>query len=957
MHSFLRNTAQDILQSFPLLKDVTVVFPNRRAGLFFTQHLGKIIDKPQWLPEVKTIEDLFYGYAGNRPADNLTLIFELYKVYQKLHPAPEEFDRFYYWGEMILKDFNDLDQFLANAEKLYRDLSEIKEIETDLSYLTHDQIRLIREFWKSFNLQDKGHQDKFLKFWQMLHGLYVNFKDELENKRLAYGGMLYRNVIESLESIPKPDRQYVFVGFNAFTKTEEVLLKHFIQKFGAKIYWDLDAYYIQDLNQEAGLFFREYMKDPVFGPTFPENLPTEIANRKAKIKTYAIPLKVNQANLVGKLLEKIKGEEPLEETVVILPDEQLLFPTLHAMPPNIDKINVTMGYPVKNAPVYAFLEGVLDLQKYTKVEEGKVMFYHKPVRELLASPYLQFENAKEVQTLLKNIQETNLVYVPQEMLAKVNGFFKMLFVKLSPSQIFPYLGEVIKRLHRQASEETLQKSYLMQTYKQLNRLGEILSGQQDVGMSMDFFIRIFRQVFREVKLPFEGEPLAGLQVMGVLESRNLDFRRVIICNMNEESFPPGGGMNSMIPFNLRRAFGLPVQEQNDAIYAYTFYRLMHSAEEVHMIYTTAGDQGKAGEKSRYIQQMAEEMDLAEGAMEEEVVFVPVDLSKSQPISIPKNEKIYKSLERYVLKEAGERVTAFSPSALNVWLDCRLKFYFKYIAGMDEKSTVNEEVDPAVFGNLAHLSLEILYQNYIERKKSAVIEKTDFERLKQLVFPSIEKAIRKQYFLEDNAEVKLNGQLAIARDVLQKYVLGVLAIDENTAPFEIISLEAEKKYRTAVEIDTPAGLKSVAVGGIIDRVDRVGETVRLIDYKSGTDKKTFPDIPSLFDRQLKSRNKAAMQTLLYGLLYDSKFPSENSPLKPAIFNLREIFKPDFNPYLQVKVGRTQGEELNDYRYHREDFGSELRKLLEEVYDPEVPFDQTEHEDKCRYCPYQEICERG
>ncbi|WP_143961740.1 PD-(D/E)XK nuclease family protein [Litoribacter populi] len=957
MHSFLRNTAQDILQSYPSLKEVTVVLPNRRAGLFFTQHLGKIIDKPQWLPEVKTIEDLFYGYAGNRPADNLTLIFELYKVYKKIHPAPEDFDRFYYWGEMILKDFNDLDQFLADAEKLYRDLSEIKVIETDLSYLTENQIQLIREFWKSFNLQDKGHQDKFLKFWQMLHGLYLAFKEELDQKKLAYGGMLYRQVIESLESIPKPERQFVFVGFNAFTKTEEVLLKHFIKKFDAKIYWDLDAYYIQDQHQEAGLFFREYMKDPVFGPTFPDTLPSEIASRKAKIKTYAIPLKVNQSNLVGKILEEISGEESLEETVVILPDEQLLFPTLHAMPPNIDKINVTMGYPVKNAPVYAFLEGVLDLQKYTKIEDEKILFYHKPVRDLLASPYLQHENTKEVQELLKSIQETNLVYVPQDLLAKVNSFFKMLFVKLTPPKIFSYLGEVIKRLHKQATEEALQKSYLMQTYKQLNRLGEILSDQQDVEVSIDFFIRIFRQVFREVKLPFEGEPLAGLQVMGVLESRNLDFRRVIICNMNEESFPPGGGMNSMIPFNLRRAFGLPVQEQNDAIYAYTFYRLLHSAEEVHMIHTTAGDQGKAGEKSRYIQQMAEEMDWTNRSMDEEVVFVPVDLSKSQVISIPKNEKIYQALERYVLKGAGERVTAFSPSALNVWLDCRLKFYLRYIAGMDEKSVVNEEVDPAVFGNLAHLSLEILYQNYIERKKSAVIEKSDFERLRELVFPSIEKAIRKQYFLEDNAEVKLNGQLAIARDVLQKYVLGVLAIDESTAPFEIISLEAEKKYRTAVVIQTPSGIRSVAVGGIIDRVDRVGETVRLIDYKSGTDKKSFPDIPSLFDRQLKNRNKAAMQTLLYGLLYNSKFPTESKPLKPAIFNLREIFKPDFNPYLQVKAGRGQGYELNDYREYKEEFDTELKKLLEEVYDPQVPFDQTPHEEKCRYCPYQEICERG
>jgi hypothetical protein len=955
MQSFLQNTARQILERFESLKDVVIVLPNRRAGLFFTKHLGQIIERPQWLPEVRTIEEIFYNYAGNRPADNLTLIFELYKVYKEIHPDPETFDRFYYWGEMILKDFNDVDQFMVNAERLYHQLSEIKEIETDLSYLTDGQIRLIKEFWKSFHMQDKGHQEKFLRFWQMLYPLYTKFQESLKDKDLAYGGMLYREVAADLKNLSKPHKHYVFIGFNAFTKTEEMLLKHFIQNFDASVYWDIDTYYIEDKNQEAGLFFREYLKDPVLGPTFPEVLPKELNRKKAKIKTYAIPLKVNQANLVGRLLAEVPEGEALEETVVILPDEQLLFPTLHALPENIDKVNVTMGYPVKNAPVYALLEGVLDLQKYLKVEEGKVYFYHKPVKELMASPYLKKANPQAVKQIVGIIQDTNLIYVPEELLQEADGFFAQIFKKLQPEDIFGYLGKLIQSLHSQVEEEPLQKSYLLQTFKQLNRLEAMLSGQEDVQVSLDFFIKIFRQVFREVKLPFEGEPLAGLQLMGVLESRNLDFRRVIICNMNEESFPPGGGMNSMIPFNLRRAFGLPVQEQNDAIYAYTFYRLLHSAEEVHMIYTTAGDQGKAGEKSRYIQQMAEEMEWPEGKFSEEVIFIPVDLSAAQDICIPKQEKIYGQLERYIVK-GDQKTTAFSPSALNVWLDCKLKFYLRYIAGMDEKAEVNEEVDPAVFGNLAHLSLENLYQTFIKRKGSNVIEKQDFKLLKDRIFPSIEKAICQQYHLEELSEIKLNGQLAIARDVLQKYVAGVLAIDEASAPFSIISLEAEKKYRTAIEINTPQGLRQVAVGGIIDRVDRVGDTVRLIDYKSGTDKKSFPSIPSLFDRELKTRNKAAMQTLLYGLLYDSKFPQAPERLKPAIFNLREIFDESFNPYLQMKEGRKPGFEVEDYREFKEEFTLELRRLLEEIFDPEIPFDQTAHVDKCQYCPYQEICSR-
>ncbi len=374
--------------------------------------------------------------------------------------------------------------------------------------------------------------------------------------------------------------------------------------------------------------------------------------------------------------------------------------------------------------------------------------------------------------------------------------------------------------------------------------------------------------------------------MGVLESRNLDFRRVIICTMNEASFPPSSGLNSMIPFNLRRAFGLPVQEQNDAIYAYTFYRLLHSAEEVHMIYTTASDQGKSGEKSRYIQQMMVEMDLD---MKEEVIFVPIDQKSPGEITIEKVPEILQILERYTIQQDGTPSVSFSPSALNVYLDCRLKFYLKYIAGIKEKEEVTEEIDAGVFGNLVHYSMENLYLGFIERKKRNVLEPGDFKELKaNWVFPAIEKAIRTNYHLEDAAETKLNGQMAIARDVLQKYITRVLEIDEESAPFRLISLEKGKEYGANLKINTSEGVREIALKGIIDRVDELNGVIRLIDYKSGGDKKEFKDIPSLFDRDNKNRNKAAMQTMFYGLIYQFEHSENTAPLKPAIYNLKEVF---------------------------------------------------------------------
>ena len=954
MHSFLKNTAKEILESGVDLQKLTVVLPNRRAGLFFTQNLGSLITEPTWMPEVKTIEDIFYDLAGNRPADDLTLIFELYSVYQELNPEAETFDRFYFWGEMILKDFNDVDQFMANADKLYHHLSEIKELESDLSFLTESQVELIKQFWSSFIRQDRDHQEKFLKFWQLLSPLYASFQGSLAISGLAYSGMLYRKVAESLDILSRPEKTHYFIGFNAFTGTEEALIKHYITEFGAEIFWDVDAYYLEDKVQEAGLFFRDYQKDTIFGPTFPEEIPTQIEDRKANIKTYATPLKINQANLVGSILEKIPAGEAWEETVVILPDEQMLFPVLHTLPEQVNKVNVTMGYPVKNAPVYSFLEAVLEMQRFIKVEDSNLLFYHTAVKNLLSSIYLKSENPGFAEELMDEMQRLNQIHVSAEKLHKGGALYQLIFQKLENDSLFPYLANLMEALAERLKDEPLQRSYLYQCFKQLTRLREIFDGQDILSINREFFIRLFRQIFREVKLPFEGEPLQGLQIMGVLESRNLDFKRVIICNMNEDSFPPSAGLNSMIPFNIRKAFGLPVQEQNDSIYAYTFYRLLHSAEEVHMIYTTASDQGKAGEKSRYMQQMGVELGRM---MDEEVVFIPIDQKSSKAITIQKSTEVLGLLDKYLIGEDGLSKTSFSPSALSVFLDCRLKFYLQYLANIQEKQEVSEEIDAAVFGNLAHLSMEILYQDFAKRKNRTLLEKADFEELsKNWTFPAIEQAIRKFYHLEGEADTKLNGQMAIARDVLQKYLHQILKVDEASAPFKLISLEKEKRYTAGLEIHTASGNKTVSLKGIIDRVDEQNGSVRLIDYKSGQDNKNFPDIASLFDRDHKSRNKAAMQTMFYGLIYQATNPENTLPLKPAIFNLREMFGDDFNPYLQQKQPYKTGVEVNDYREFQDEYKEGLTILLEDIYNPEVPFDQTDDLKKCSYCPYKEICGR-
>jgi hypothetical protein len=958
MNGFLKRTAADLLRRGVDLKNIQVILPNRRAGLFFTKYLGQMVSRPVYMPRVITIEDFFYDLAGKRPADKLTLIYELYKIYAPLSGTEESFDRFFFWGEMILRDFNDLDQFLVDPEKLFVNLKEQKILESDWTFLSSSQIELIQNFWASFQNRDRFHQEKFLRFWDVLLPLYTQYKASLQTLGLSYGGGIYREVAERPDKTLTPGFNLVFVGFNAFTATEERLIRFFVNNHHAEIFWDIDQYYLNEMSQEAGMFFREYRKDKVFGPTFPKNTPKKIENAERKVQTYAVPLKINQANLVGAILEDMPdGQLNWEETVIILPDEQLLFPILNSLPEKVNKVNVTMGYPVKHTPVYTFLEAVLDLQRYTRTIDGQIYFYHKPVKQLLSTVYLHGEAPEFVRDLQDEISRTNTLYISAADLKKGGPLFATVFQQMTTQNLMDVILVLIRILAEPLEENSMERTYLYQCFKQMNRLKAVVGKEIKEEVTIDFFIRIFRQVFGEIKLPFKGEPLEGLQVMGVLESRNLDFKRVIICNMNEGSFPPANAMNSMIPFNLRKAFGMPVQEQNDAIYAYTFYRLLHEAEEVHLLYTTAGSQGQVGEKSRYIHQLQIETNNRGTQDEDILIHVPVNLSTAGDITIEKNEAIMAQLLKYTRTTAGKREPiSFSPSALNVWLDCRLKFYLTYIAGLKVPEEVKEDVDPAIFGNLVHMSLENLYMGYIERKGRPLVEEKDIDGLASFIYPAVMKAINKQYFLEENADQKLTGQLAIARDVLQKYLQGVLVKDKASAPFEIISLEAGKKYRALVPVNTTRGTVSVSLGGIIDRVDRIGKTIRLIDYKSGRDEKKFKGIDSLFDRDNASRNKAAMQTFFYGLLYEANFPGNKNQLQPAIFNLREIFKNDFNPYLQEHIGYRQYKEVTDYADYREAYVLNLQETLEEIFDPGQPFDQTRDIKKCRFCPYAAICSR-
>ncbi|PRY87977.1 PD-(D/E)XK nuclease family protein [Mongoliibacter ruber] len=945
MDSFLKDTAAQILHSGKDLKEIVVILPNRRAGLFFLRHLGTLIDEPIWMPEVKTVEQLFSGLAGQGASDDLSLVFELYEIYKQLQPEPEDFDRFYFWGELILKDFNDLDQFMADAKTLYQNLSEIKSFEADLSYLSKEQVELISQFWKSFRAQKAEEKEKFLRFWQILGDLYEKFNAQLDVLGMAYTGKVYRKVISKLDEVKKPEKHHIFVGFNAFTYTEELLVKHFVKEFGAEVFWDIDRYYLNDLRQESGLFFRDYKKDKILGPTFPEEIPERIAEKSKVISTYAVPLKNNQANLVGSILKKVSDTEALEETVVILPDEQLLFPVLYAMPESISKLNVTMGYPIRNAPVYAFLDAVLDLQRYIKIRENVVHFYHKQVLDLFSFPYLIDANKAFITSLKKDIAQKNSLEIPANDLQSGGEIFGLIFRKADSSTLFDYLGDLMKALAEQLKEDPIQSSYLFQAFKLLSRMKENFASNRISDLNTDFFIKLFRQLFREVRLPFEGEPLEGLQVMGVLESRNLDFKRVIICDVNEGSFPPGGGINSMIPFNLRRAFRLPVQEQNDAIYAYTFYRLLHKAEEVHLIYSTAANQGKAGEMSRFLQQMRVEL----GLDKPNIVMLDATLTPGREIVIDKSPAVMQVLRGYSVNgQAIDHRKKLSASAINSYLDCSLRFYFRYVAGLKEKEEVASEIDAGVFGSILHKAIEFLYQ-VPEGETFRRISPHELERIKPQIPLMVDEAILDFYGKEKHEKIELTGQMHIVREIFINYIEAIVQYDAASGDISILGLE--KEHHATIPVLVDGDLHQIGLFGLIDRMDEQNGVVRLLDYKTGKDKRSITSITSLFDREDKSRNKAGLQTLLYAYLYQYENPNNVKPLKPGLFNVKEIFGENFSPFLKLDKA-----EFENYLEVQEDFEVGLSGLLAELFDSTVPFIQTEVVEKCQYCPYKDICGR-
>ncbi len=954
--TFIAEVAERVVAENEQLDDAIVIFPNRRAGLFFRKELARLISRPVFMPEVFSLEDYLMQYSELSKIETLEAIFELYEVYREIHNRKETFDQFFFWGEVILRDFEEIDQYMVDTKHLFTGIKTQKELDEAFYFLDEEDQKTIQSFWSSFLPDTTQTQKQFLETWRILLPLYEGFKQRLKQQGRGYGGMIYREIANHLESSKiKASHKVYLAGFNALTKAEETIFKYFVRECNATIIWDVDAYYYNSPQQEAGTFLRTYSKDTLLGRSFPKEPPAFIESEK-KLTAIGVSLEVGQAKALGEELAKIAQEPDFDpsRTVVVLPQEHMMFPVLHSIPDVIEKVNITMGYPLKDTSVYSLLESALDLQRLSKESRIKGMsFYHRPVQELLLHPLLHSIEEDKALKMLGEIKGKNRIMLSVDEFVFKNPLLKNVFKH--ESNPIKYLLQVLRGLydHWQNKSRELEVEFVSRFYEQMQQLERMIGDKSD-SLNYDFFTTLFKRLARSFKVPFTGEPLDGLQIMGILETRNLDFDRVYILNMNEGSWPAQPRRGSFVPYNIRRAFDLPVFENNDAMYAYLFYRLLQRASEVHFYYNTVSEFNINGEISRFVRQLEVE---SNHKIRRKLLANPVKTQSIEPIIILKTQWVLKRMERFTTGYEANDQSKLTPSALIAYLNCKLKFYFKYVAKLYEADEVQEEMDAAVFGNILHNAMEILYDEFTKGEKRDIIQENDFFLLEQGVDGALKKAFMKNYHMDKKDKFKLEGRSIIAFEILRKFGLQILAHDKKYAPFRILGLEASTRegYHLELPIQSGEKLLEVKIKGIIDRLDMKEGRVRVIDYKTGKDEKDFVDIESFKDRTNINKNKTVIQVFYYSYLYWKKFGDEYI-IEPGVFNSKDLFKSDFDWRVVRKEARKAGVPLMDFRPLARQYEDFLTEMLSEIYNPEIPFDQVEDEKTCEFCPYKGICNR-
>lgn len=898
MQSFLDSVAKKIIEiENKDLKNTAVIFPSRRALVFFKKALFNQMNANGWAPLMYSMEDFFAAHTSLQSIDQVDLLLHLYQVHKTIEQSNfQDFDEFIGWGSILIQDFNELDRHLIDAEELYDFLNEARAIER--WELDQDQLTEI--------------QDNYLKFWSSLKTYYSAFKAHLVERKLAYQGLIFRSVAESISELPFDKYNCYFVGFNAFTKAEQSLITSYTNLGKASLIFDSDDYYKLDKHQEAGHFLRSQLhkENAIF-------IDAKGYSDPKSIEIYGISGNIGQAKLCGDLIEKSDSKD----LALVLSDEQLLLPLLDAIPKKIESINVTMGYPIGLSVTFRFIESIIQLYHEATLVEKELVFNTKKLLQVLGHPFWGSFNEplqNRLKASIRLIEQSYHREVNASLLSDINqSLHHPLFSKLNSQECVGILLALVEEKTNHLREEaTFELTELYELLTGLRRLNDRLK-DQSFHISWKSLTYMFRHVFAQSTVSFIGEAVSGLQIMGILESRALDFETLILTSVNEGILPSGKSQNSFIPYDIKRKFGLPSYKEKDAIYAYHFYRLLNRAKNIKLIYNTQNDGLKGGEKSRFVYQLMDELKAycPSSEITETIINETPPKLNSRPTAIEKNEAIIEHAKQY-LSHKG-----WSASSLNNYLNCPLNFYYERLLGIKPSEKGKKEVESNVFGNIVHGALNALYLPYLKVPLTEKIIREIQKELDNQIGVQFRKELSHQY---DTGIKKLGFEVA------KKYIQRVLDYDLNIVNLgqELIIEEVEVKKEGQIHIND-LGLK-VKLTGSIDRIDSLNGTKRIVDYKTG----------NIEQRRLTNKNfenlragsyKEFSQLIFYQYLMNNEIDSIGLlPLK----NRKLDFLEGVNQDLQIPNNKDIVERL-------------IIEVTKELLDQDLPF---EHSVKSKYCQY-------
>lgn len=959
MESFLKLVAADLYKHTEgNLAHTAVVFPNKRAGLFFNEYLAQESDSPIWSPAYVSISELFRSLSPWEVGDPVKLVCELYKIFRRETQSTETLDDFYFWGEMLISDFDDADKNKVDTDKLFSNLQDLRNIMDNYTFIDDEQEEAIRQFFQNFSIERRtALKERFISLWDVLGNIYKGFRESLASQNIAYEGMMYRHVIEHLDVDKLPYEKYVFVGFNVLNKVEHTLFTQLKDAGKAVFYWDYDEFYMKENRQavthEAGEFIRRNLRD------FPSPLSGELFKNLSKPKEVHYIASSTENAQARYLPQWIRNNltTPEKETAVVLCNEALLQPVLHSLPAEVKHVNITMGFPLSQTPVYSFLIALLELHTHGfNFKSGRYTF--QSVVTLLKHPYTR-QLTGQAELLEKELTRNNRFYPLPGELGK-DEFLTRLFTPLSGNlNLCIRLSETLQQVagiyqaNTSGTEDTdafnqLYRESLFKAYTTINRFRTLIE-EDELTVQSETFRRLLVKVLSATNIPFHGEPAIGMQVMGVLETRNLDFRHLVLLSVNEGQLPQSGGDSSFIPYNLRKAFGMTTIEHKIAVYAYYFYRLLQRAERITLMYNTSSDGLNRGEWSRFMLQF-----LIEWPHPITRQFLEAGQSPqgTSPITVEKTPDVMRRMQSLFDVRANPKAK-FSPSALNYYLDCPLKFYYRYVAGLSAPDEVSAEIDSATFGSIFHYAAEHIYKDLTTHGK--VINKEALETLLRnevKLQDYVDTAFKKLFFnVPQNEKPEYNGVQLINSAVIARYLKQLLQNDLRYAPFTFIASEME--VDEPIDIQTPKGVIKSRIGGIIDRMDSKDGTLRIVDYKTGGDADTPPHVESLFIPD-KKRSNYVFQTFLYAAIMCRKQPTMK--IAPALLYIHRAATETYSPVIQMGEPRKPKEAVEDFSKYEKEYRERLQGLLEEIFNPEKSFTQTEIIEKCTYCDFKALCKR-